>query len=152
MNDLTLALRQLRKSPGFTFVAVLTLALGIGANTAVFSVVNAVLLRPLPYPDADRVMLLSEVRAARGPSRGPVSAPDFSDWRRIARSFSSIALHGTARFSINAPGDPESVTGARVTAGFFEALGVSPHMGRWFSMSEEQPGYEPVAILSYGLW
>jgi len=90
MNHLTFALRQLRQSPGFTFVAVLTLALGIGANTAIFSIVNAVLLRPLPYPDADRIMVLNE---SSGPGQDySVALPDYFDWRRADTSFDHMIL------------------------------------------------------------
>src|SRR5262249_4489914 len=141
------------KSPGFTAIALLTLAIGIGANTAVFSVFHAVLLRPLPYPNSQDVMAIWEKRPREADAvRVPVSAADFVDWRGTARSFPSMALYTTGRFSLTGGADPERVPGARATSGFFEALRVRPLMGRTFSVAEEQPDRGRVAILSYGLW
>src|SRR5881398_3743259 len=152
MNDLTLALRQLRKSPGFTFVAVLTLALGIGANTAIFSIVNAVLLRPLPYPDADRIMVLSE---SSGPGQDySVALPDYFDWRNENTVFEHLAAtHKESRNLSGIPGrDPERVSCASVTRNFFSVVGVSPEIGRVFSEDEDKVGGPPVVVISDRLW
>src|SRR5881398_2662744 len=152
MNDLTLALRQLRKSPGFTFVAVLTLALGIGANTAIFSIVNAVLLRPLPYQDADRIMVLSE---SSGPGQDySVALPDYFDWRNENTVFEHLAAtHKESRNLSGIPGrDPERVSCASVTRNFFNIIGLSPQIGRVFSEDEDKVGAPPAAIISDRIW
>src|SRR5213079_1173610 len=152
MNDLTLALRQLRKSPGFTFVAVLTLALGIGANTAIFSIVNAVLLRPLPYPNADRIMVLSE---SSGPGQDySVALPDYFDWRNDNKVFEHLACtHKESRNLSGIPGrEPERVSCASVTRNFFDVIGLSPEIGRVFSADEDKVGAPPVAVISDRLW
>src|SRR5213596_914918 len=152
MNDLTLALRQLRKSPGFTFVAVLTLALGIGANTAIFSIVNAVLLRPLPYPDADRIMVLSE---SSGPGQDySVALPDYFDWRNENTVFEHLAAtHKESRNLSGIPGrDPERVSCASVTRNFFNIIGLPPQIGRTFGEDEDKVGAPPVVVISDRLW
>jgi putative ABC transport system permease protein len=150
LNDIRLALRRLRRTPGFTFVAVLTLALGIGANTAIFSVVNAALLRPLPYPDAQRIVRLY---ATRDGGRGTVSPPDFTDWREQADVFQGMAaLNSADDFTLTGSGSPERVLGAQVTADFFSVLQTPPAIGRGFTPSEEVVGQNKVAILSYTLW
>src|SRR5881398_476908 len=152
MNDLTLALRQLRKSPGFTFVAVLTLALGIGANTAIFSIVNAVLLRPLPYPDADRIMVLSE---SSGPGQDySVALPDYFDWRNENTVFEHLAAtHKESRNLSGIPGrDPERVSCASVTRNFFNIIGLPPELGRTISQDEDKVGAPPVAVISDRVW
>src|SRR6059058_960359 len=152
MNHLTFALRQLRKSPGFTFVAVLTLALGIGANTAIFSIVNAVLLRPLPYPDADRIMVLSE---SSGPGQDySVALPDYFDWRNENTVFEHLAAtHKESRNLSGIPGrDPERVSCASVTRNFFNIIGLLPELGRTFSQDEDKVGAPPVAVISDGVW
>src|SRR5216110_3241596 len=133
MSDLKYALRQLRKSPGFTFVAVITLALGIGANSAIFSVVNAVLLRPLPYPEADRIMVLNE---SSGPGQDfSVALPDYFDWRNDNKTFEHLAC--THKESRNLSGisgrEPERVSCASVTRNFFNIIGLPPEIGRTFS-------------------
>src|SRR5436190_7888132 len=152
MNDLTLALRQLRKSPGFTFVAVLTLALGIGANTAIFSIVNAVLLRPLPYPDADRIMVLNE---SSGPGQDySVALPDYFDWRNENTVFEHLAA--THKESRNLSGiptrEPERVSCASVTRNFFNVIGLQPELGRTFNEDEDKVGAPPVVVISDRLW
>src|SRR5881398_2181720 len=152
MNDLTFALRQLRKSPGFTFVAVLTLALGIGANTAIFSIVNAVLLRPLPYQDADRIMVLSE---SSGPGQDySVALPDYFDWRNENTVFEHLAAtHKESRNLSGIPGrDPERVSCASVTRNFFNIIGLPPELGRTFSQDEDKVGAPPVAVISDRVW
>ena len=152
MSDLKFAVRQLRKSPGFTLVAVLTLALGIGANTAIFSIVNAVLLRPLPYPNADRMMVLNEYS---GPGQDySVALPDYFDWRNDNTIFEHLAA--THKESRNLSGisgrDPERVSCASVTRNFFDIIGLPPEIGRTFSEDEDKVGGAPVVIISDRLW
>src|SRR6188474_2414975 len=152
MNDLRLAIRQLRKSPGFTLVAVLTLALGIGANTAIFSIVNAVLLRPLPYPDADRIMILNE---SSGPGQDySVALPDYFDWRNDNTVFEHLAAtHKESRNLSGIPGrDPERVSCASVTRNFFNIVGLPPEIGRTFGEDEDKVGAPPVVVISDRLW
>jgi putative ABC transport system permease protein len=152
MNDLRFALRQLRKSPGFTFVAVLTLALGIGANTAIFSIVNAVLRRPLPYPDADRIMVLNE---SSGPGQDySVALPDYFDWRNDNTVFEQLAAtHKESRNLSGIPGrDPERISCASVTRNFFNIIGLPPEIGRTFSEDEDKVGAPPVVVISDRLW
>src|SRR4029077_1761596 len=146
MNDLKLAFRQLRKSPGFTLVAVLTLALGIGANTAIFSIVNAVLLRPLPYPDANRIVVLNE-SSGTGQDYS-VALPDYFDWRNDNTIFEHLAA--THKESRNLSGirgrDPERVSCASVRRNFFSIIGLAPEIGRTFSEDEDKVGAPPVVI------
>jgi putative ABC transport system permease protein len=147
LQDLRLAVRQLTKSPAFTAVAVLTLAVGIGANTAIFSAVNAVLLRPLPYPHSDR---LAEVTtsAAEGIQFG-VSYPDLLELRGLTRDFTGVAAYSTQRYNLTGAGDPREVQAAFVTADLFDVLGVQPRIGRPFTAAQER---DPLALISYGLW
>ena len=152
MNDLKFAFRQLRKSPGFTAIVVLTLALGIGANTAIFSIVNAVLLRPLPYPDADRIMVLNE---SSGPGQDySVALPDYFDWQKDNTVFEHLAAtHKESRNLSGIPGrDPERVSCAAVTRNFFNIIGVPPQIGRTFSEEEDKVGAPPVVVISDRLW
>ncbi len=149
-RDLRFAYRTLAKSPGFTAVTVLTLALGIGTNTAIFSVVNGVLLRPLPYPDPGRLVTVYET--GRDLTRGSVSYPNFLDWRREGRSFTDMAAYRSNDVILTGSGEPEHLLGEHVSAGFFSALGTSPYLGRTFSPQEDQKGAEEVVILTYGLW
>ena len=152
MNDLKFAFRQLGKSPGFTLVAVLTLALGIGAITAIFSIINAVLLRPLPYPDADRIMVLNE---SAGPGQDfAVALPDYLDWRNDNTVFEHLAAtHKESRNLSGIPGrDPERISGAAVTRNFFNVVGLSPEIGRTFSEDEDKAGAPPVVVISDRLW
>jgi putative ABC transport system permease protein len=152
MNDVRFAFRQLRKSPGFTFVVVITLALGIGANAAIFSIVNAVLLRPLPYPAADRIMVLNE---SSGPGQDfSVALPDYFDWRNDNTVFEHLAAtHKESRNLSGIPGrDPERVSCASVTRNFFNIVGIGAEIGRTFSEDEDKAGAPPVAVLSDRLW
>jgi putative ABC transport system permease protein len=152
MNDLRFALRQLRKSPGFTLIAVLTLALGIGANTAIFSVIYAVLLRPLPYPEGDRLMIITETDANQ--PQISVSFPDYLDWRRDNTTFENIAV--SRRESYNLSGlqgrAPEQISGGLVTANFFKVIGLTPQLGRVFTEEEDRVGGPLVAVISDRLW
>jgi putative ABC transport system permease protein len=153
-QDLRYALRMLRKNPGFTAVAVLTLALGIGANTAIFSVLDAVLLRPLPYPEPQRlVKLWSRFTGIGLPNdQNDVSAPEFRDLQQLSQSFSGMAAIDTGTFNIGVKGSPERVVGASVSPSLFTILGAQAHLGRTFVPEEAQPGHDHEVILSYGLW
>jgi putative ABC transport system permease protein len=153
MNDLRYGLRQLLKHPGFTFVAMLTLALGIGANTAIFSIVNAVLLRPLPYPQPDRLVLIRERTNIF--DSGSVSLPNYLDWRAAQRGFTDLALiqRGDANLSgVSSDVEAERVGSARVTYNFLSVLGVPPELGRDFRESDDVPHCKKVALISDGLW
>jgi predicted permease len=149
-QDLRYAIRQLRKNPAFTAVAVLTLALGIGANTAIFSVVNAVLLNPLPFPNANRVVSLFE--STPNFPQGSISYPNFLDWQRDNRSFEAMAAFRSTDGSITGVGQPENVRAQRVSGNFFPILEVSPILGRNFTSEEDQRGASPTALISEGLW
>jgi putative ABC transport system permease protein len=147
MNDLKFAFRQLLKNPGFAAVAVLTLALGIGANTAIFSVVNAVLLRPLSFPEPERLFV---VGLKGGP--GTLSGGDFEDIEKNSKAFSHVAVFDTRYFNLSGDAAPERITSSTVSHDFFPTLAVEPLIGRGFLPEEHQPGGEKVAILSHGLW
>jgi len=151
MNDLRHALRSLARSPGFTAVAVLTLALGIGSTTAIFSVVNAVLLRPFAYPEPDRIAV---VRGTHPPELADANAspPDYLDWQQAARSFSHLAATHTAAVSLTGLGEPQEILGTRATAGYFAVLGIQPALGRSFTADEDVPGGNRVVVLSDGFW
>jgi putative ABC transport system permease protein len=151
MNDLRYALRALRTNPGFTLVAVLTLALGIGANTTIFSVVNGVLLRPLPYRAPERLVQVFESRSG---ARGTVSPPDYVDWREQSDVFDGLAtLNTSSSFALSSgTGPAEQINAASVTPNFFSMLGVRPALGRDFVPAEGVAGQAQVALLGYGLW
>src|SRR5436853_374158 len=152
MSNLRLALRQLIKNPAFSAVVVITLALGIGANTAIFSIVNAVLLRPLPYPNADRIMILNE---SSGPGQDySVALPDYFDWRNDNTVFEHLAAtHKESRNLSGIPGrDPERVSSASVTRNFFDIVGLRAELGRTFSEDEDAVGAQPVVVISNRLW
>jgi putative ABC transport system permease protein len=150
LQDLKYSLRTLAKSPGFTAVAILTLALGIGANTAIFSVVNAVLLRPLPFKKSAQLVLMRETYKQVG--NVSVSYPDFLDWRQQSRSFAAMAVINNVGFNLSGVTQPENIGGYAVSPNFLELLGVRPVLGRDLLPSEEQPGTAPVLLLSYQLW
>ncbi|MGH9773828.1 MAG: ABC transporter permease [Candidatus Acidiferrales bacterium] len=154
LQDLRYALRMLARSPGFAVVAVLTLALGIGANTAIFSVINAILLKPIPFPDPDRLVLVWETRVHEGDHTNVVSAPNFHDWERQNHSFEGMAIFDSAGkgYALSGGKEPERVSGVRVSAGFFDVLGVRPFLGRTFLPEEETLGKDHEVILNYGLW
>jgi putative ABC transport system permease protein len=151
-NDLIYAIRGLGKRPLFAIAAVLTLALGVGANSAIFSVVNAVLLRPLPYPSPNRLMMLWTHNPRQGFDKDVSAYPNFDDWRRRSTSFDGMSAHTGADFTLTQAGDPAQIRGAIVTPGFFETLGIAPTLGRAFGPREGTVGGDRVAILSYGLW
>jgi putative ABC transport system permease protein len=152
MNDLRFAFRQLRKTPGFTFIAVLTLALGIGANTAIFSVIYAVLLQPLPYPEGDRIVILTETDSNQ--PQISVSYPDYVDWKRDNTVFENIAASRRESFNLSGlPGRaPEQVQGGLVTGNFFKVIGLQPQIGRVFTEEEDRVGGPPVCVISDKLW
>lgn len=150
MNDLKYAIRAFAHTPGFTVVAVLTLALGIGATTAMFSVVQAAVLRPVPYPAPDRLCVISE-RLEEG-RRARLTALDFVDLQRSAQSFESIAAHAGTGFTFTGEGDPEMVLGQLTTASLFDVLRTRPALGRGFVPDENQAGRDAVVVLSHGLW
>ena len=151
-SDLVYALRGLRKKPLFAAATMLTLALGIGANSAIFTVVNAVLLRALPYPTPDRLMMLWTDNPRQGYNKDVSAYPNFDDWRRQSASFEGMSAYAGATFTLTQAGDPAHVGGAIVTPGFFETLGVAPALGRTFGAREAAVGGTRVAILSHGLW
>jgi putative ABC transport system permease protein len=153
MTDLTFAIRQMLKHPGFTAAAVLTLALGIGANTALFSVVNGVLLRPLPFPEQERLVTLWESSPALGIEQQAVSPPTFADWREQSRAFAALAF-GTGPFDFNlvtADGS-EKARASYVSSSLFGVLRVEPHLGRAFVVEEDRKEGPPVAVISHRLW
>jgi putative ABC transport system permease protein len=152
-SDLRYALRSLRKMPGFSLVALLVLALGIGANTAIFSVVNCVVLRPLPYPGADRLALIWETDLKDGIRREGPSGPNFLDWKEQSQSFEEMALLEVGTGTITGEGEPEQVTGIRVTTNFLSMLGGRTILGRGFTEAEGAgKARYPVAVLTNGFW
>jgi putative ABC transport system permease protein len=151
-QDLRYGFRALTKSPGFTLIAILTLALGIGANTAIFSVVNAVLLRPLPYGEPERIVQLWETQPSKNAYQGTVSPLCFNDWRTRSRSFASMAAYRYANFTLTGGDTPQSLTGASVSADFLAVIGVAPARGRGFTPEDDQPGNSRSVVLSHGLW
>src|SRR5881392_2577732 len=152
LQDFRYALRMLAKQPAFAAIAVLTLALGIGANTDIFSIINSVLLRPLPYPHADRIIVLNE---SSGPGQDySVALPDYFDWQRDNIVFEYLAAtHKESRNLSGIPGrDPERVSCASVTRNFFNIIGLPPELGRTFSQDEDKVGAPPVAVISDRVW
>jgi putative ABC transport system permease protein len=149
-QDLRYGARMLLKSPGITFVVVLALALGIGANTAIFSVVDAVLLRPLPYPESDRLVFLNETSKAM--DEISVSYPNFSDWRAQNQVFEKIGVYNNGNYNLTGVGEPERIVTAQMSADLLAALRVNPAMGRMYTNDEDKPGGTPVVILSHALW
>jgi putative ABC transport system permease protein len=150
LQDLRYGLRMLAKNPGFTAIAVVTLALGIGANTAIFSVVNAALLRPLPYPEANKLVLIFETEPSGPGGLFPATAPDFEDWRKQNKVFEDLAAATPAGASLTGISEPLQLSGWQVSPEIFPLLGIQPFIGRTFSASET--GNDRVVVLSYGLW
>jgi putative ABC transport system permease protein len=151
-QDLRFGVRMLLKKPGFTLIAVITLALGIGANTAIFSVVNAVLLRPLPYPAPEQLVVVQEMDVARGAADIGAPMPDYREWEKRNRSFSHIAAYSTNSYNISGTDEPERVAGAAVTTDFFPLLGINPAQGRGFVSEEGVYGKHHAVVLSDALW
>lgn len=150
-SDLRYGVRLLRKSPAFAAIAICALALGIGANTAIFSSVDAALIRNLPYKDATRLMMVWQEASFVGYPRATPTAGDYSDWKRQNRMFESMAAMLYTSSSLTLDGPPEQVSGQAVTPDFFNVLGVQPAIGRVFSEDEDRTGAR-VMIISYGLW
>src|SRR5271169_1153094 len=149
-QDVRYGLRVLWKSPGFTAIAVLTLALGIGANTALFSVVNGVLLNPLPFPNPEQLV----AAYAKTPSfeQSSISYPNFQDWQRNNHSFSALGAFRSEEYNLTGSGEPERLHGHMISAEFFPALGINPKLGRNILPEEDRPGAAPVAVIGDGLW
>src|SRR5512142_322945 len=150
MQDLRYALRQLRKSPGFTTVAVVTLALGIGATTAIFSVVYGILLRPLPYPDSDRIVSIFEIQPNGRHNR--LADPNFDDFRDQSHSFQAAAKYTAYPTAVAGGTEPTRSTIAHVTPQFLSVFRVQPIIGRDFVPADNNKGAAPVALVSYGYW
>src|SRR3954465_9634288 len=145
LNDIRYGLRQLIKHPAFTIITILTLALGIGANTAIFSVVNAVLLKPLPFPDPDQLIAvgMTDPRQKGETNLGSLSYPDFFDFRDQNRTLASSAVYRDLSFALTSEEGASSVHGVKVSAEFFDVLGIKPKMGRGFVRDDEQGGGGP---------
>lgn len=151
-QDVRLSLRALRRSPGFVLFAVLALALGLGANAAIFSVVDAVLLRPLPFHQADRLVAVWEDGSHMGFPKATPAPANLADWKRRNHVFADMeALRGDLRVLTGA-GTPEQLEASQVTANIFPLLGVSPILGRNFTPEEDRPGGPNVVLIGYGLW
>jgi len=149
-QDLRYGARMLRKNTGFTLIAVLTLSLGIGANTAIFSFVNAALLRPLHYHDPERLVFVFEAEPQL--PKAPVTGPDYLDWKEANKIFEAMAAGTDGSANLTGAGDPQRVSAIPVSAGLFETLRVAPIIGRPFSADDDQLGRDNVAILMNGLW
>jgi putative ABC transport system permease protein len=151
-QDLRYGMRSLLKKPGFTLTAVIALALGIGANTAIFSVINGVLLRSLAYRDADSIVMVWERNFQRSRSQNSVSPANFLDWQKQSTSFEQVAASWDTRINLTSGGEPEEIQVQRVSADFFPVLGVPPRLGRSFTRDEDVPGANLIVILSHELW
>jgi len=151
-GDVKYAVRNLIKRPGFTVIAVATLALGIGANSAIFSAINALLLKPLPFPEQDRIMTVWDMNPSRGVEHNEVSMANYLDWRQQNQSFENLALYRWWSANLTGVETPERVQGFLVTGNFIDVLGTKPIMGRGFTDEENEPGKDGVAIITYSLW
>jgi predicted permease len=151
-KDIRYGIRSLLKRPGFTAIAVITLALGIGANSTIFSFLNAILLRPLPYREPERLVLLDETAPKQGIPSFAVSYPNFVDWRAQNHVFEDIASYQRDSYTLVGGGEPEQISGARISQGLFEILHVKPRLGRTFTRDEDRPDQDLVVILGHGLW
>ena len=152
LQDIRYAQRLLRKSPGFTAAAVLTLALGIGANAAVFSVANAFLRKPIWFPQIDTLTMVINDLPGNANLPNSVTPADYLAWKTQSQSFEKIGAYEWNEVNLTGNGDPQKLSGANVTANFFDILQISPQLGRPFLPEEEQPGHDQEVILSYGLW
>jgi putative ABC transport system permease protein len=152
LQDVRYGLRMLRKSPGFTLVTVLTLALGMGANTAMFSIIDAILLRPLNFPRLEQLVVLSEPQPHSLSTSETVAPADYVDWTRQATVFEQLAAYSGWGADLTGTGEPEHLDGARVSPSFFSTIGIAAAVGRTFTPEEARPGQEQVAVISYGLW
>ena len=152
MGDIRYAMRNLLRRPTFTLIAVVTLALGIGANTAIFSAINALLLKPLPFPDLDRVVAVWDKLPSRGVLHNEVTVANYLDWQSQTQSFEQLALYRWWSANLTGIDPPERIQGFLVTANFLDVTGIKPIMGRNFSPEENQPGKDQVAIITHSLW
>src|SRR3954469_3988310 len=153
LNDLRCGLRMMVRNPVFTLIAIVTLALGIGANTAIFSVVDAVLLRPLPYPNADRLVFLWSTMNSQGVPQSGSALPDYQGWRDQNKVFDGLGGFYYGDFNLATENQaPERIQGAYITSTLFQVLQVSPAIGRLFTQEEEQFGRHRVVLLSDKLW
>src|SRR5215211_5892924 len=152
LQDIRYGIRMLLKQPGFTIVAVITLALGIGANTAIFSLVNSILLRPLPFRDPDRLVRMVQASPKLGLASWGVSQADFAAYREQNRSFESIAIYNNTATNLTGAGEPECLPVATVTADFFKVFGVNPLLGRTFVEGEDVQGKNQICVISYAFW
>ena len=146
LNDVRIGIRTLLRSPGFTIVAVIALALGIGANSAMFSVADAFLLKPLPLPHIDRLVVLLEQHAEQSGDWNSVSPADYLQWRRNAKSFQRMGAYGWAAYNLSGSGDAERVLGALVTGDFFPTIGDKPLLGRTFAGEDGPPPNERLVV------
>jgi putative ABC transport system permease protein len=151
LNDIQYGFRQLIQSPGFSFIAILTLALGIGGCTAIFSVVNTVLLRPLDYPDPARLVIMKETQLPQIPEFS-VSPPNYLDWEKQTKSYEHIAAYGGASLNLTGEGEPQRLVGVKATAHYFDVYGVKPVLGRTFLAEEDAPGKNHVVVLGHPFW
>src|SRR5262245_115997 len=149
-QDLRFGARMLAKKPGFTLIAVVTLALGVGANTAIFSIVNALLLRPLPYAEAERLVLLAE--RSRDGARNGAPYPNFADWRTRAQSFAGMAMSRPESFNLTGVDKSMRLSGRMVNWNFFSLLGLQPQLGRLFTEADDRYGASRTVVLSHGFW
>jgi MacB-like periplasmic core domain len=151
-QDLRFGARMLMKQPGFTLIVVVALALGIGANSTIFSFFNGVLLRPLPFRQPERLVILDEVATKRGGVSLGVSFSNFLDWREQNQVFSDVGGYHSITFTLTGAGDAEELSGAMSSHGLFKLLGVAPQLGRTFTPEEDQPGRGRVVMLGHGVW
>src|SRR5829696_1086783 len=151
LGDIRYALRNLLRRPGFTLIAVVTLAVGIGANTAIFSAINALLLKPLPFPELDRVVAIWDKQPSQGITHNEVTFANYRDWQSQTKSFEHLALYRWWSANLTGIDPPERIQGFLVTTNFFDVLGMKPIMGRNFFPDENQDG-DDVAIISHSLW
>src|SRR4030095_1861397 len=152
LKDIRYGGRSLMKRPTLTIIAVITLAIGIGANSAIFSVVNGLLINPLAFPELDRVVAIWETQLSRGVVRNEASMANYLDWRSQNKTFEQMGLYRWWSASLTGLDTPERIQGFLVTANFLDVLGVKPVLGRGFAADENQPGKDSVAILTHGLW
>src|ERR1044071_1613178 len=152
LKDVRQGARTLLKSPGFTLVAVAVLALGIGANTAIFSVVNAVLLRPLPFPGAERIISFQGVNPSKGITQSNMSALDFTDWRAEQKSFEGLALYTQGSANLTGGDEPERIPASGVSADFFRVMGFGAERGRALLPEDTELGHDLVVVIGHGLW
>src|SRR4030095_14889666 len=149
-QDIRYAVRMLTKTPSVSVIVVIALALGIGANTAIFSVVNAVLLRPLPYEESERLFLLNEKSQVL--DEMSISYPNYQDWKAQNHVFESIGVYNRQSYNLTGVGEAERIVAGQISADLFKVLGAQPAYGRLFTNDEDKPGTTPVVVLGYGLW